>query len=217
MAENEDNNQAATEAATEAATGAATEAATEAATGAATEAATGAATGAATTEQPQGPQFALQRIFLKDSSFESPRSPLVFQSQWSPKINFDIKTRSEKVQDDIYEVVLVLTVEAKLDEQAAFLVEVHQAGIFACKGFEGTQLEQLLASVCPNILFPYAREAIDTLVVKGSFPALMLSPINFDALYAQQKQANADQATKQADNTDNNSNGADAPAAETTQ
>jgi len=140
-------------------------------------------------EQPQGPQFALQRIYLKDSSFESPRSPQVFQNQWSPKINFDIKTRSTKLQDDVYEVVLSLTAEAKLEEDTAFVVEVHQAGIFTLKEFVEDQLEQILATVCPNILFPYAREAIDNMVVKGSFPALMLSPINFDALYAQQKQS----------------------------
>ena len=147
-------------------------------------------------DQPQGPQFALQRIYLKDSSFESPRSPVVFQGQWSPKINFDIKTRSSKVQDDIYEVILVLTAEAQMEEQAAFLVEVHQAGLFLCKDFDEAQLEQLLATMCPNILFPYAREAIDGLVIKGSFPALMLSPINFDALYAQQKQAQEQQVAE---------------------
>lgn len=142
----------------------------------------------------QGPAFALQRLYLKDASFESPRSPTVFQSQWQPKINFDIKTKNEKVQDDVYEVTLVLTAEAKLDDNSAFLVEVQQAGIFTCKDFGDEQLEQLLASVCPNILFPYAREAIDGLVVKGSFPPLMLSPINFDALYAQRKQAQAEGA-----------------------
>jgi preprotein translocase subunit SecB len=145
-------------------------------------------------QQPQGPQFAIQRIYLKDSSFESPRSPAVFQSAWSPRINFDIKTRSDKIQDGVYEVVLVLTAEAQLDEKAAFVVEVHQAGIFTAKDFEAAQLEQILATVCPGILFPYARETIDTLVVKGSFPALMLSPINFDVLYAQQKQQQAEQA-----------------------
>ena len=151
-----------------------------------------AADGAA--NQPATPQFALQRIYLKDSSFESPRSPAVFQSQWQPTINFDIKTRSDKIQESVYEVVLMLTVEAKLEDQAAFLVEVHQAGIFTARDFDELQLEQLLATVCPNILFPYAREVIDSLVTKGSFPALMLSPINFDALYAQQKQAQAQQA-----------------------
>jgi preprotein translocase subunit SecB len=149
---------------------------------------------AAAGEQAAGPQFALQRIYLKDASFESPRSPLVFQSQWQPKINFDIKTKSDKVQDGVYEVVLVLTVEAELEEQPAFVVEVQQAGVFTAKDFGDEQLAQLLATVCPNILFPYAREAVDNLVVKGSFPALMLSPINFDALYAQQRQAQAEQA-----------------------
>tara|TARA_B100000780_G_C20842607_1_gene334866 strand:+ start:83 stop:625 length:543 start_codon:yes stop_codon:yes gene_type:complete len=162
-------------------------------------------------EQPAGPQFALQRIFLKDSSFESPRSPLIFQAQWSPKINFDIKTRSSKVQDDVYEVVLILTAEAQIEEKAAFVVEVHQAGIFTAKDFDDLQLEQVLATVCPNILFPYAREAVDSLVIKGSFPALMLAPINFDALYAQQKQNQAEQVA------DGGDAASEAPASETTQ
>ncbi len=155
---------------------------------------TPAPTGAEGTQAPEGPQFALQRIYLKDASFESPRSPAVFQGQWKPKINFDIKTRSNKVQDEVFEVVLVLTAEAQMEEQTAFLVEVHQAGIFTCRDFSDAQLEQILATVCPNILFPYAREAIDGLVLKGSFPALMLAPINFDALYQQQKQQMAQQA-----------------------
>ena len=86
-------------------------------------------------QQSAAPQFALQRIYLKDASFESPRSPLVFQSQWQPKINFDIKTKSEKVQDGVYEVVLVLTVEAELEEKPAFVVEVQQACVFTAKDF----------------------------------------------------------------------------------
>ena len=151
-----------------------------------------AATGEGTA--PTGPQFALQRIYLKDSSFESPRSPKVFQSQWQPKINFDIKTRGNKIQDDVYEVVLSLTAEAQLEDEVAFLVEVHQAGIFTLKDFDDAQLEQIISVVCPNILFPYGREAVDALVIKGSFPALMLSPINFEALYQQKKQQEAEQA-----------------------
>ena len=165
--------------------------------------------GAATDE---GPQFGLQRIYLKDSSFESPRSPAVFQGQWAPKINFDIKTRSNKIQDDLYEVVLVLTAEAKQEEETAFLVEVHQAGIFGAKDFDDAQIEQLLATVCPNILFPYAREAIDALVTKGSFPALMLSPINFEVLYQQQKQAMAQQGTS--NGAGDEAEGTEAPAPE---
>lgn len=147
------------------------------------------AAAATISDQQEGPQFALQRIYLKDCSFESPRSPAVFQGQWQPKINFDIKTKNSKMQDDVFEVVLVLTVEATLEDEPGFIVEVHQAGVFTAKDFDDGQLEQLLATVCPTILFPYAREAIDSLVVKGSFPALMLAPINFDALYTQQKLA----------------------------
>ena len=166
-----------------------------------------------TTQQQEGPAFALQRIYLKDISFESPRSPAVFQGKWEPKINFDIKTRHTKIQDDVYEVVLVLTAEAKMDDEAAFLVEVQQAGIFTCKDFDDDQLEQLHATVCPNILFPYAREAIDNVVGKGSFPALMLSPINFDAIYAQQKQARAEQAA-QANGADTSEGATDAAASD---
>ena len=154
-------------------------------------------------EQPTGPQFALQRIYLKDSSFESPGSPGVFQGQWTPKINFDIKSKHEKLKDDFFEVVLVLTVEAQVNEKVAFLVEVHQAGLFAAKGFDASQLENMLATVCPTILFPYAREAIDSLVLKGSYPALALAPINFDAIYAQQKQAQTKGASENAEATSN--------------
>lgn len=142
---------------------------------------------------PNAPQFALQRIYLKDFSFESPRSPGVFTGQWSPNINFEVKSRSEKYQENSYEVVLTLTVEAKVEENTAFLVEVQQAGIFACANMEPQQLEQILASLCPNILFPYARESIDSIVTKGSFPPLMLAPINFDAVYAEQKRRQAEQ------------------------
>ncbi len=153
-----------------------------------------AATATATGDAKQGPNFALQRLYLKDASFESPASPGTFQGQWSPKVTFDIKTRTAKLQDDVYEVVLVLTVEAKQAEAVAFLVEVQQGGVFVCRGLDNQQLEQVLSTVCPNIMFPYAREAIDALVIKGSFPPLMLAPVNFDALYAQRKQQDSQQA-----------------------
>ena len=152
---------------------------------------------AAAQQQPQAdpnaPQFALQRIYLKDFSFESPRSPGVFTGQWGPNINFEVKSRSQNFQENTYEVILTLTVEAKVEEETAFLVEVQQAGIFACANMESQQLEQILSSLCPNILFPYAREAIDSIVTKGSFPPLMLAPINFDAVYAEQKRRQAEQ------------------------
>ncbi len=144
--------------------------------------------------QPQGPVFALQRIYLKDASFESPRSPEAFQGQWSPKITFNLNTRNTKLADGVFDVVLTLTIEAKMEENVAFLVEVQQAGVFTCAGFNEAELEHVLAAVCPNILFPYARETIDSMVTRGSFPAIMLAPVNFEALFLQQKQQQAEQA-----------------------
>ena len=143
----------------------------------------------ATPQQAEGPQFILRHIYLKDASFESPRNPSFFQSGQQPKLDFTVKTRNEKIADDLYESVLHLTTQAKIEDKDAFLVEVQQAGIFLCKNLSDQQLEQVLATTCPNILFPYAREAIDSLLSKGGFPALMLAPINFEAIYAQRKQA----------------------------
>lgn len=138
-------------------------------------------------EQAQQPQqqFALQRIYVKDLSFEAPLGAEAFKKQWKPKINLDLNTRHTKLDDNNYDVVLTLTVTAKQDEETAFLIEIQQAGIFFIKGLEGPSLQQVLGAMCPNILFPYARESIDSVVVKGSFPPLMLAPVNFDALYQQ--------------------------------
>ncbi len=148
---------------------------------------------AAQDNKPQGPVFALQRIYLKDASFESPRSPNVFQGQWTPKITFNLNTRNTPLTDGVFDVVLSMTVEAKIEDNVAFLVEVQQAGVFTCAGFGEAELEHVLAAVCPNILFPYARETIDGMVTRGSFPALMLAPVNFEALYLQSKQQQASQ------------------------
>ena len=131
-------------------------------------------------------QFVMQRIYTKDVSFESPDSPEVFLKTWQPKINVDLNTKSNLVDDnDNYEVVLSITVTAEIEEKSAFLVEVQQAGIFLAKGLEGDQLRGVLGTVAPTILFPYAREAIDALCIKGGFPPVMLAPVNFEALYQQ--------------------------------
>ena len=136
-------------------------------------------------EQPQQ-QFVMQRIYAKDLSFESPATPGVFKKQWQPKISVDLNTKSEKVDEEgNFEVVLTVTITAKLDEETAFLVEVQQAGIFFITGIEGENLRRVLATAAPNILFPYARENIDSVCVKGGFPAVMLAPVNFDALFQQ--------------------------------
>jgi preprotein translocase subunit SecB len=143
----------------------------------------------------QQPQFGIQRIYIKDLSFESPNTPAIFRKEWKPKIKLDLNTKATPLDKDVYEVVLTLTVSAKLEEETAFLCEIQQAGIFSISGFPEETRGQMLGAYCPNILFPYAREAIDTAVVKGSFPALMLAPVNFEALYAQNKKA-AENATK---------------------
>ena len=140
------------------------------------------------------PQFALQRIYTKDISFESPNAPQIFQQQWQPQVNLDLNTSNERLNEHQFEVVLSLTVTAKMDEKTAFLVEVQQAGVFYISGFEGDQLGHMLGAYCPNILFPYAREVIDSLVNRGSFPALMLAPVNFDAVYAQALQSQQEEA-----------------------
>ncbi|OUR65028.1 protein-export chaperone SecB [Bermanella sp. 47_1433_sub80_T6] len=149
-------------------------------------------------------QFGIQRIFTKDVSFESPNTPEVFRQAWKPQINMDLNTASKKIADDVFEVVLTLTVTAKNEDATAFLAEIHQGGIFKIEGLEGPALHQTLGAFCPNLLFPYAREAIDALVTKGSFPALMLAPVNFDAIYAQsmqQAQAKAQAEKEEAEQT----------------
>lgn len=136
-------------------------------------------------EQPQQ-QFALQRIYTKDISLESPATPGVFRKQWQPQVNVDLGTKSEKIDETgNFEVVLTITVTAKIEEETAFLIEVQQAGIFFITGFGDEDLRRIVGTTAPNILFPYARECIDTLAVKGGFPAVMLAPINFDAMYQQ--------------------------------
>ena len=141
-------------------------------------------------------QFAMQRIYTKDLSFESPSTPDVFKKQWQPKVNVDLNTKSDKLDEQgNFEVVLSVTITAKVDEDTAFLVEVQQAGIFLVTGFDGEDLRRILGTAAPNILFPYARETIDSLCVKGGFPPVMLAPVNFDALYQQAlAQAQAQQA-----------------------
>lgn len=125
--------------------------------------------------------FQIQRIYTKDISFEAPNAPHVFQKDWQPEVKLDLDTASTQLADDVYEVVLRVTVTASLGEETAFLCEVQQGGIFSIAGIEGTQMAHCLGAYCPNILFPFLREAVNDMVTKGSFPQLLLTPINFDA------------------------------------
>jgi preprotein translocase subunit SecB len=142
--------------------------------------------------------FQLQRIYIKDLSFESPNAPAVFTGQqWQPQHELNINTKVDKLTEESYEVVLSVTVTTKMGEQTAFIVEVHQAGIVGVKGFPDGELGPLLGAYVPNVLFPYAREAVSDLVTKGSFPQLVLQPVNFDALFAQHRQQMAEKLKAQ--------------------
>jgi len=140
--------------------------------------------------------FQIQRIYTKDISFEAPNAPQVFQKEWEPEVKLDLDTASSQLADNVYEVVLRVTVTATVGEDSAFLCEVQQAGIFSIGGIEGNQMAHCLGAYCPNILFPYARECITSLVSRGTFPQLNLAPVNFDALfmnYLQQSEGAAPQ------------------------
>jgi preprotein translocase subunit SecB len=140
--------------------------------------------------KPQSPsattdgQLAIHKIYVKDLSLEAPNSPAIFRGQWRPQVDIQLHSEAKRIEPDLYEVVLTVTVTTKLQEQTAFLVEVHQAGIFGIAGVAEGQLGPMLASFCPNLLFPYARETVSDLVTRGGFPQLLLAPVNFDALYA---------------------------------
>ncbi len=133
------------------------------------------------------PQLALQRIYVKDMSFESPQAPLVFMEKGNPQVKLDIGSGARKVEDGLFEVVLTVTATATSSEKTVYLVEIQQAGVFAVVGIEGAELEKALTTFCPNVLFPYLRESVDGLLIKGGFPPLHLAPMNFEAIYAQAK------------------------------
>jgi len=144
----------------------------------------------------------IQRIYVKDVSFEAPNLPHIFNQEWKPKLAFDLSTETVKLTDDLYEVCLNISVETTLEDSGdvAFICEVKQAGVFTISGLEDMQMAHCLTAQCPNMLFPYARELVSNLVNRGTFPALNLSPVNFDALFVeylqrqQQEQESAEQA-----------------------
>lgn len=139
-------------------------------------------------------QFAIQRIYTKDISFETPNSPQVFTQDWKPEINVSMNSTVNHLDDDNIEVTLTVTVTAKHDDNTAFLAEVQQAGIFLAKGMTDEEKGPMLGIYCPNTLFPYAREAIGDLINRGSFPQFVLQPVNFEAIYAQRIQQQKQQA-----------------------
>ena len=127
--------------------------------------------------------LAIQKIYTKDISFESPNSPYGFQDEWKPEISVDLNTDGQTLENNNFEVILKVTITAKNNDKTAFLAEVHQAGVFNISGFEDEQQAFILGSYCPGTLFPYAREVISSLVTDGGYPPVILAPVNFDALY----------------------------------
>ncbi|HDR0642108.1 protein-export chaperone SecB [Pasteurella multocida] len=156
---------------------------------------------AADTQATQQPVLQIQRIYVKDVSFEAPNLPHIFQQDWEPKLSFDLSTEAKQVGDDLYEVCLNISVETTMESSGdvAFICEVKQAGVFTISGLEEMQMAHCLTSQCPNMLFPYARELVSSLVNRGTFPALNLSPVNFDALFMDylQRQEQAEQTTEE--------------------
>ena len=152
----------------------------------------------------QQPEFIIQRVYVKDLSLETPHSPQAFQEEWQPELNLQFTMNTTDLGADNHEIVLQITVTAKSKDKTLFLVEVKQAGLFTVKGFTEEQNHQVMSITCPTILFPYAREAVSDLVGRAGFPPLYLAPVNFEALYAQQMEDQADKGGN--GKTENSSN-----------
>ena len=142
--------------------------------------------------------FAIEKLYIKDASLESPNSPAIFTLKWEPEINIQLTSATKQVDEKAYEVVLTITVTAKIGEKNAYLAELQQAGIFSVHGFQSTEIGALLGSYCPGVLYPYASEAVYSLISKAGFPPLYLAPINFDAMWAKQQMEQAQTSGAQA-------------------
>ncbi len=145
-------------------------------------------------QQPTGPQFAIEKLYVKDLSLEVPNAPQVFLDREPPQIGIELQTTANSLGDNMYDVTLKITVTAKAGDKTVFLVEVAQAGVFGVVGVPDEQLQPILMIACPNILFPYARETVSSVVTRAGFLPVLLSPVNFEALFAQQQQAQQQQA-----------------------
>lgn len=155
-----------------------------------------------TDEKNDDKHISINKIFLKDFSFESPQAPKIFAaSEWQPQTNLNLRSSHTPVTDIMHEVVLTITIEAKEGDATIFLVEIQQAGIFEVVGYGEEEFKAIVGSFCPNILFPYAREAVAGIIQKGGFPEFVLQPINFDALYQQSQQQAAQNAAAEAAET----------------
>ena len=134
------------------------------------------------------PVFSIEKVYVKDLSLEVPNAPQVFLEREAPTVDIQLHHNSNNVEEGVYETVLTVTVTAKAGDKTMFLVEAAQAGIFVARNIPAQEMDQVLGIACPNILFPYVREVISDVVVRAGFPPVILSPVNFEAIYAQQRQ-----------------------------
>lgn len=148
-------------------------------------------------QQPAGPTLAIQSVYLKDCSYEAPKGPRVDGASWNPQISLDINTTASAISPDVNEVVLTVTVGAKQGEATAFLVEVKQAGLFVMRGLTPEDTRRAIGTICPNVLFPYARAAVSNLVTQGGFPNFIMPPVDFNELFARGMAQQAAQAAAQ--------------------
>ncbi|MDC9724683.1 MAG: protein-export chaperone SecB [Gammaproteobacteria bacterium] len=149
-------------------------------------------------QEEQQARFVIQKIYTKDISFETPNSPEIFREEWKPEIDLQLGNEYKRIDEDNHEITLIVTVTAKVGDKVAFLAEVKQAGIFSLTGYSDQEMGPLVGSYCPNTVFPFAREVISDVVIKGGFPQLVLSPVNFDALYMNQIEQAKQQAAAKA-------------------
>ncbi|HWU82529.1 MAG TPA: protein-export chaperone SecB [Methylophilaceae bacterium] len=149
---------------------------------------------AAQAEETQQAGFAIEKIYVKDMSLEIPNAPQIFIQRETPQIGIELSNTANMLEEGVFEVTITVTVTSKIEDKTVFLIEVAQAGIFQIRNVPAENLEIIASVTCPNILFPYARETVSALSVRAGFPPVLLNPINFEALYAQQKQQQAEQA-----------------------
>lgn len=140
------------------------------------------------------PVFGMEKIYVKDLSLEIPNAPQIFMQREAPQVNIELGNNVTMLDDGVFEVVITVTVTSKIEDKTVFLVEVAQAGIFQVRNVSAENLEMIASVTCPNILFPYARQTVSDLVTRAGFPPVLLNPINFEALYVQQKQQQAQNA-----------------------
>ena len=145
-------------------------------------------------EQAQQPGFSIEKIYVKDASLEIPNAPQIFTDRTQPQVSIELTNVAQQIEENIFEVAIKVTVTSKIADKTVFLVEVTQAGIFQISNVPAENIELIVGITCPNILFPYARETVSDLIVRGGFQPVLLNPINFEALFAQQKQQQSEQA-----------------------